>query len=78
MAQERSKAGLTESASVQRIEVAAPAIQPGWYLCQGQAVFVFHHDNVLMARGYDFDTKTEWRRYASTFAAGELKRLVEA
>lgn len=89
MAQERSKAGLAESASVQRIEVtsdllsrsanwdAAP-LDPGWYLYDRQAVYVYPHDNVLMARGYDFNTKSEWRTPVGNLNAALFVRLVEA
>lgn len=72
---ERSKAAVSESAFIRKVEKALPAITPGWYLYKGQAVFVFHHDNALTVRGYDFDTKTEWRTLVGNLDATLLQRL---
>lgn len=62
MAKETAKTGFVERATVDVLYPAAEPLPGGWYWYKGEPVLLYSTADGQVVRGYNFDTKEEWRR----------------
>jgi hypothetical protein len=73
---EEAKVGTVETATIKKTPKEKPLDAPAWYWYQSEPTFLSYDGfGVLIARGYNFNSKEEWRRNVTDLNRDELKRL---
>lgn len=73
---EEAKIATVETATIKKTPKEKPLDAPAWYWYQSEVVFVsYDGTGTLIARGYNFNSKEEWRRNVADLNREELKRL---
>lgn len=73
---DESKTRITERATVGIVKKEKPLDAPAWYWYQSEPVFLsYDGSGTLIARGYNFNSKEEWRRNVSDLNREDIKRL---
>lgn len=73
---DETKSATTETAAVKKTPKEKPLDAPAWYWYQSEPTFLsYDGTGVLIARGYNFNSKEEWRRNVADLKREDLKRL---
>lgn len=71
-----TKSETAETSTAQKTLKEKPLDAPAWYWYQSEPVFVsYDAQGVMIARGYNFNSKEEWRRTVAQLTRHYFKRL---